>query len=103
MGPHCPACGQAVDRPEEGYYLGALLFNLVAAELLLAGAALALILATWPDVPWAALMYGGAVLVVGAPIAFYPCTRLVWLAVDLRLQPGMDEATTEGVRSNSSD
>ncbi len=79
-----------MDRPEEGYYLGALLLNLVAAELVLAGAALAVMLATWPDVPWSAVMYGGAVLMVGAPIMFYPFTRLVWLAVDLRLQPRLD-------------
>jgi hypothetical protein len=76
-----------VDRPEEGYYLGALLLNLVAAELALAAAALAVILATWPDVPWSALMYGGAVLMVAAPMLLYPFAKLIWLAVDLRIQP----------------
>lgn len=92
LGPRCPACGQAVDRPEEGYYLGALLFNLVAAELALAGVALALILATWPDVPWSAVMYGGAVLMVLVPVFGYPFAKLVWLAVDLRMQPDMETA-----------
>jgi hypothetical protein len=92
VGPRCPACGQAVDRPEEGYYLGALLFNLVAAELLLAGAVLALMLATWPDVPWTAVMYGGAVLMVLIPVFCYPFAKLTWLAVDLRLQPHLRES-----------
>ena len=87
MGPRCPDCDQAVDRPEEGYYLGAVLLNLVAAELVLAGTALALMLATWPDVPWSAVMYGGAVVMVAAPMLLYPFMKLIWLAVDLRLQP----------------
>lgn len=91
MGPGCPACGQSVERSEEGYYLGALMFNLVAAELILAAAALAVILATWPDVPWTPMLYGGAALMILAPLFFYPFAKLIWLAVDLRLQPGLDE------------
>jgi hypothetical protein len=83
-----------VERPEEGYYLGALMFNLVAAELILAAAALAVILATWPDVPWTPMLYGGAVLMILAPLFFYPFAKLIWLAVDLRLQPGLDEGVS---------
>lgn len=87
----CPACGQPVDRPEPGYSLGAMLLNLVAAELLLASLVLLLIVTTWPAVPWRALLYGGVVLVVLAPVALYPVTRLVWLAIDLALQPDFGE------------
>jgi hypothetical protein len=76
-----------VDRPEEGYFLGALMLNLVAAELLLAAGALVLVVSTWPDVPWTGVMYGGAVVMVAAPLLLYPFTKLIWLAVDLRLQP----------------
>lgn len=76
-----------MDRPEEGYYLGALLLNLVAAELVLAAGALVLVVTTWPDVPWTGVMYGGAVVMVAAPMLLYPFTKLLWLAVDLRLQP----------------
>ena len=88
-----------MDRPEEGYYLGALLLNLVTAEMILAAAGLVVVLGTWPNVPWTAVMYGGAVLMVLAPVLCYPFAKLIWLAVDLRLQPGMDEATTKAVRS----
>jgi hypothetical protein len=76
-----------VDRPEEGYYLGALLLNLVGAELMLAAGALVVVVGTWPDVPWTGVMYGGAVLMVLAPVFCYPFAKLIWLAVDLRLQP----------------
>jgi uncharacterized protein (DUF983 family) len=32
----CPACGFRLDRGEEGYFLGSLLFNLIAAEAVFA-------------------------------------------------------------------
>ncbi len=83
----CPACHQPVDRPEPGYYLGALMLNLVAAELLLAAVGLVVIVTSWPTVPWNGLLYGGALLMVVAPVVLYPVTKLVWLAVDLALQP----------------
>jgi hypothetical protein len=89
VGPDCAACGQPVDRPEDGYYLGALMLNVVATELILAAAGLVLILGTWPAVPWTGLLYGGAALMVLAPVLSYPFAKLVWLAVDLKLQPGM--------------
>jgi hypothetical protein len=88
-----------VERPEEGYYLGALAVNLVAAELVLAAAAVTVILATWPRVPWTGLLVGSAVLMILVPAAFYPFAKLLWLAVDLRMQPGMDRAAPERARS----
>jgi len=87
----CPTCHQPIDRPEPGYYLGALLLNLVAAELLLVALGLLVILTSWPAVPWDGLLYGGAALMVLAPMLLYPITKLVWLAVDLALQPEFGE------------
>jgi hypothetical protein len=29
-----------------------------------------------------------------APLFFYPFAKLIWLAVDLRLQPGLDEGVS---------
>jgi uncharacterized protein (DUF983 family) len=62
--PSCPTCGQPIERPEEGYWLGALLVNLVVAELLPLGVVVAVLLATWPHPPWDLLLYGGAALAV---------------------------------------
>src|SRR5262245_8786236 len=67
----CPGCGLLLARKEEGYYIGAMALNLVVSEglflLLLVGVAFA----TWPRVPWDAILYVGIALMVLAPIAFF--------------------------------
>jgi hypothetical protein len=86
----CPSCGQPIERPEEGYYLGSLLVNLIVAELLPLGTVVAVLLTTWPHPPWNLLLYGGAALAAISPFVFYPFSKLAWLAVDLYIQPTID-------------
>ena len=87
--PACAECGQALERAEagQGHYLGALLLNFAIAELLLALLVLVTVLLTWPAPPWDLIIYGGAALAVIAPFAFYPIAKLLWLAIDLYIQP----------------
>jgi len=87
----CPHCGQPVDRAEEGYFLGALLLNLVVAELVPAAAIILTLLVTWPKPPWRLVMWGGVALAAACPFLFFPITKLLWLGVDLYLQPELDE------------
>ena len=88
--PSCPACGQPIERHEEGYYLGSLLVNLVVAELLPLVAVVVLLVVTWPHPPWNLVLYGGAALAIVSPFAFYPYSKLLWLAVDQFIQPTID-------------
>jgi uncharacterized protein (DUF983 family) len=83
----CPACGLHTQRREQDYFLGAILVNLIAAELLLAGVLLVVVIARWPDPPWTVLEYGGVLLMLIAPFALYPFTKSLWLALDLALRP----------------
>lgn len=83
----CAECGQALERAEDGYYLGALLLNFVGAELTVTIAGLALLLFTWPRTPWTVLLYGGAALAVALPFITYPFSKTLWLAIDLYIQP----------------
>lgn len=85
--PSCPRCQLKLDRGEGDFFLGAYTLNFIAVELLLAVFILAGVVLTWPDVPWRALLWVGAPLVVAAPILFYPVARLLWLAVDLAMRP----------------
>jgi uncharacterized protein (DUF983 family) len=87
--PACAECGQSLERAEEGHghYLGALALNLALIESLLALLALAVVLLTWPSPPWDLIVYGGVALAVLAPVAFYPFAKLLWLAIDLYIQP----------------
>ncbi len=46
-----------------------------------------MIAATWPDVPWTALLVIALVVNGVFPILFYPYARLLWVAMDLRVRP----------------
>jgi uncharacterized protein (DUF983 family) len=87
--PACAECGQALERAEagEGHYLGAMVLNFAITESQLALLVLVLILVTWPSPPWDLIIYGGTALAVIAPLAFFPIAKLLWLAVDLYIQP----------------
>lgn len=86
----CPRCGLDTDRGEEGHFLGAMLLSLVAVELVVAALAALTIVLCWPAVPWTAITVGGVLLAVGMPVAIYPYSRLLWLAVDLHIRPEVD-------------
>jgi len=83
----CHRCQLRLDRGEKDFFIGAYTINLIVAELLVFFGGLAVLLATWPDVPWDLLMYGMVVLMVVAPIVLYPWSRQLWLAIDLIFQP----------------
>jgi uncharacterized protein (DUF983 family) len=83
----CPLCHLRLDRGERDFFIGAYTINLIVAELMVFFGGLAVLLWFWPDVPWRALMWGLAVLMVLGPIALYPYSRQLWLAFDLIFQP----------------
>ena len=85
--PRCPACGLHLERGEHDYFLGAILFNLIIAELLFAALLTAVVIAAWPSPPWRLLEYASAVLVILAPIATYPFSKSLWLAWDVYFRP----------------
>lgn len=85
--PACANCGQALERAEEGHYLGAMVLNFAMMESLLVLLVLIVVLLTWPSPPWDLIIYGGVALAVIAPLAFFPVAKLLWLAIDLYIQP----------------
>jgi uncharacterized protein (DUF983 family) len=85
--PSCPSCGLRLDRGEADYWLGAMLFNLIAAETLFATGLVTMLVLTWPDPPWAALQYGSVSAMIVAPLILFPFSKLLWLAFDLVFRP----------------
>jgi hypothetical protein len=83
----CAACGFRFERSDDRYFAGAMLVNLISAELLFAIGFVAAILLTWPAVPWDALTYGGAAGMLLLPLLFYPVSKVLWLALDVLLRP----------------
>ncbi|MGH7630616.1 MAG: DUF983 domain-containing protein [Gemmatimonadales bacterium] len=87
----CPACHLRLERGEHGYVVGAYMFNIIAAELLFGAIAAAVVVATWPSPPWTALQWGGAALMIAAPLACYPFSKTLFLAFDLMFRPAQPE------------
>lgn len=87
LAPACPACGLRLERGEADYFLGAYLVNLIVAEFIVAGILVGVALATWPDVPWTAIQWGGIAAVLVGVVVAYPFSKLTFLAWDLALRP----------------
>lgn len=84
---HCPSCGLRPDRGEHDHFLGGYVINLGVAEGLAAVLWAIMLTVTWPKPDWEFMQWSAAVLVVVMPVAIYPFTRLVFLAVDMTYQP----------------
>ena len=84
----CPTCGLVLDRGESSdYWLGAYTINFIVAEFVAVLLIVVFILATLPEVHWAAVLYGGLAAAVVMPILFFPFSRTLWLGLDLWARP----------------
>jgi len=83
----CPGCHLILDRGEDDYFLGGYTINFIVAELLIVAGGAASIVFTWPDVPWRLITWALILLMVLAPVFFYPFAKTLWLAVDMILRP----------------
>ena len=84
-----------MDRDEPGYWIGSYTVNLFLTEGMFAAAFVGGMLFTWPAVPWTGLGIGCAVLAILAPMAMFPYSKLVYLAIDLAFRPvDPDDLTT---------
>jgi uncharacterized protein (DUF983 family) len=90
MKSHCPGCGLRTERGEQGYIVGAYMFNIMAAELVWAALFVLAVVLTWPDVPWDPLLWVGGALMILLPFAFYPFSKTVFLAFDLMFRPARE-------------
>lgn len=61
--------------------------SLIAMECIFALGFLVVLLVTWPNPPWEAIQWGGAVVLVASVIGSYPFAKTLWLAIDLMFRP----------------
>lgn len=78
------ACGNCQMRFErgDGYWLGSMALNLAVTELFFVAALVVLLVATWPDVPWTTVLFSVVAVNIVVPLAFYPFSRTIWVAVE---------------------
>jgi uncharacterized protein (DUF983 family) len=86
----CGQCGIRLERGEQDYFLGGMLFNLVLSELLFAAIFVTVLVLLWPTVPWDGIAIGAPLGMAVAPVLLYPVSKLLWLAVDLGFRPERD-------------
>ncbi|HRP07586.1 MAG TPA: DUF983 domain-containing protein [Gemmatimonadales bacterium] len=82
----CPTCGISLVR---GNRVGAYIINIGVAETLTATLIIAVTVSTWPDPPWTFLTWAAPLLAVTSPLVFYPFSRMLFVAADLAVHPGM--------------
>jgi uncharacterized protein (DUF983 family) len=89
--PNCPVCGLGLERGEQGYWLGAYFFNLMAVETLFSVWMLGFLLWTLPSPPWELFQILTVVLMAVAPFAFFPFSKTLFLAFDLLVRPPTED------------
>jgi uncharacterized protein (DUF983 family) len=85
--PNCPVCGLGFERGEQGYWLGAYFFNLMAVEIVFTVWVVGFLLLTWPTPPWELFQLTTVVLMLIVPVAFFPYSKTLFLAFDLWVRP----------------
>lgn len=91
MLPNCPVCGLRFERGEQGYWLGAYFFNLVAMETIFVAWMTGFLVWTWPSPPWTLFQRETIGLMLATPIAFFPFSKTFFLAFDLWVRPATHE------------
>ena len=81
MVPDCPRCGLHFER-EQGYWTGALAFNMIMVGGLFAVAFVVTLIFSLPDVEPVDLLVVCLPIVALGPIILYPFSKTVWVAVD---------------------
>ena len=89
MNPQCPTCGLRFERVE-GYWLGSMALNLVVTEGLFLSSLIAVMVVTWPDVPWTAALVPLVAINVVVPLLFHPVSRTLWIGVERRISGEWD-------------
>ena len=93
----CPECGLWLERGEGDYYLGAYMVALIFIETLFAVGFVAILMITWPDPPWDAIQWGGAIVLAAGVLVGYPFSKTIWLAIDLMFRPvTLDDLSADG-------
>ena len=82
----CSECALRYER-EEGYWLGAILFNTAATIGLFGMGSVAWAVATWPSPPWDAMLVAGVTFNLVAPVVMYPFSKTLWVAVEISAHP----------------
>lgn len=93
----CPTCGLRFPR-EQGQWLGSWFLNVCVVQAVLVAVLSIEVAITWPERPSWALLSVALVATVAVPVAFFPFSRTIWVAIDLCMRPlDFDDGVAPGV------
>ena len=89
MNEACRDCGLRFDRGD-GYWLGAMMFNMAVGMMAVLGALLLVLFITSPDPNWDLAIAVSVAAGIVVPLVFFPFSRALWMAVErsARLRDG---------------
>ncbi len=90
MPEHCPRCGFKFERAP-GHYVGAIGVSTVITFGLILITMLVGVAVTYPDVPFFPVAGACLAVAVFVPILIHPTARMMWIALDLVLDPLHDD------------
>ncbi len=86
MAERCPRCDLRYERID-GHLTGALGINTVVSIVVLLVAGILGFVLTYPELPLLPLVSSAIAVATLFPIFFYPFSKTVWTAIDLRIRP----------------
>ena len=86
MVPECPGCGFVFTRAP-GQWLGSWFLNVCLAQTVVFAVLAIGVGFTWPDPPIKAIAVLAVVAASVLPLAFFPYSRTLWVAIDLVMTP----------------
>lgn len=83
----CPTCQLSLAT---GNRVGAYIFNITTAEIVMMIVFVAVVVRSWPNPPWDVLQYLAPAMMLLMPLLFYPFSKLLWVAMDLAMYPNAE-------------
>jgi len=91
----CPRCNLRFERIE-GHLTGALGINTVVSIIVVFAVGIAGFVLTFPELPLLQLVVTITTVAALFPVFFYPFSKTIWTAIDLRIRPPEPGEVDEG-------
>ena len=100
MHERCAVCGFAFNRGNPAYFSGAIFINYLLGGFTALATFLLVLILTWPHPPWNVLSYAGPIGIVAIVLLVYPLSKMILLAVDVRMRPVTEDELMGTMRAS---
>lgn len=83
----CPGCGASSGNSQLGHQVAAFTLNLLIPFAIWSVVYAGILVTTWPDPPWEWLTWATVILMLALPLAHYPLSHILVMALDVLFHP----------------